>query len=125
MKKRLFLIMSILVIFSMFLAACQPAATPEPTEEAMPEETEEAMPEETEEAMPEETEEMEETEEPVTAGPDADAADRLRRRDQRHQRGRAGNHAQAVRSDPVPASGRSPRPGLQHLALRQAHRVGH
>ena len=77
MKKRLFLVLSIVIIFSMFLAACQPAATPEPTEEAMPEETEEAMPEETEEVMPEETEEevMEETEEPAAAGPDADPAE--------------------------------------------------
>ena len=75
MKKRLFLILSVVIIFSMFLAACQPAATPEPTEEVMPEETEEAMPEETEEAMPEETEEMEETEEPVAAGPDLDPAE--------------------------------------------------
>ncbi len=82
MKKRLFLILSILVVFSMFLAACQPAATEEPAEEPVAEETEEPMeeeepeePEETE-AAPEETEEeVEETEEPASAGPDADAAE--------------------------------------------------
>ena len=41
-------------------------------------------------------------------GPDADAADRLRRRHERHQRRRARDHAQAVRPDRWPA--RSTRP---------------
>lgn len=82
MKKRLFLVLSFVIIFSMFLAACQPAATTEPTEEVMPEETEEVVPEETEEAVPEETEvapeeteeEIEETEEPASAGTDPETA---------------------------------------------------
>jgi len=74
MKKRLFLVLSLVIIFSMFLAACQPAATEEPaTEEPMPAETEEPMeePEETEAAP----EEPEETEEPASAGPDSEAAE--------------------------------------------------
>jgi peptide/nickel transport system substrate-binding protein len=61
MKKRLMLILSLVVIFSMFLAACQPEATPEPTEEPTVEETEEEVVEE-----PEETEEV--VEEPAAAG---------------------------------------------------------
>jgi len=78
MKKRLLLLLSLVLIFSIFMTACQPAAEPEPTEEEMEEVVEEPEeevveePEETEEVMeePEETEE-----EPAAAGPDVDPAD--------------------------------------------------
>lgn len=67
--KSFYLIGAFVLLFSMVLVACQPAAAPLPApeepaeEEAAPEETE-AMPEETE-AMPEETEEVVETEVPT------------------------------------------------------------
>ena len=47
MTKKLLTLFSILLIASMFLAACA-SATPEPTEEAQPEETEEVVAEPTE-----------------------------------------------------------------------------
>jgi len=66
--KKFFALLAVLVIASMVLAACAPAATEAPTEEAVaPEPTEEPMEEPTEEPMEEPTEEpMEEpTEEPM------------------------------------------------------------
>ena len=56
MSKKIWTLISLLVVAAMMLAACG-GATETPTEEAMPEPTEEAMPEPTEEAMPEPTEE--------------------------------------------------------------------
>ena len=81
MKKRLLILLSFVLIFSMFMAACAPEAVEEPeeTEEVVveePEETEEVVveePEETEEAVVEEPEETEE--EPAAAGPDLDPAE--------------------------------------------------
>lgn len=64
MKKRLMFILSLMLVFSMFMAACQPA-TPEPTEEVVPEETEEEVVQEEVEEETEEAEEVEETEEPA------------------------------------------------------------
>jgi peptide/nickel transport system substrate-binding protein len=73
--KKFFAILAVLVMASMVLAACAPAATEAPTEEvvateAPPEPTEEPMEEPTEEPMEEPTEEpMEEpTEEPMEEG---------------------------------------------------------
>jgi len=78
MKKRILLILSLVLILSMFLAACQPE-TQEAVEEAVEEvaeEVEEAM-EEVEEEVAEEVEEevAEETEEAAAAGPDLDPAE--------------------------------------------------
>jgi peptide/nickel transport system substrate-binding protein len=67
MTKKLFAVMSVLLVLTMLFTACAPT-TPEPTEEPMEEPTEEPMEEEaTEEPMEEETEEPmeEETEEPM------------------------------------------------------------
>ncbi len=50
-------------------------------------------------------------------GADADAADRLRRRHQRHQRRRAGDHPQAVRPDAGSATRRSPRAAVPAAAV--------
>jgi peptide/nickel transport system substrate-binding protein len=74
-RKMFYLLGAIVLVLSLVLGACAPAATetaapaePEKTEEAMPEETEEAM-EETEEPMEETEEPMEETEEPMEEEP--------------------------------------------------------
>jgi branched-chain amino acid transport system substrate-binding protein len=61
MKRVLWILLSITIVFSFVLAACAPAATPEPTEEAMPEEP--AEPEE-----PEEPAEPEPEAEPIKIG---------------------------------------------------------
>jgi peptide/nickel transport system substrate-binding protein len=75
-RKMFYILGAIVLVLSLVLGACAPAATetaapaePETTEEAMPEETEEAMPEETEEPMEETEEPMEETEEPMAEEP--------------------------------------------------------
>ncbi len=78
MKKRILLILSLVLILSMFLAACQPE-TQEAVQEAVEEvaeEVEEAV-EEVEEEVAEEVEEevAEETEEAAAAGPDLDPAE--------------------------------------------------
>jgi peptide/nickel transport system substrate-binding protein len=69
MKKRLFFVLSLVLVFSIFLGACTPNATEEPTEveetEEVMEETEEETEATAEETEEEETEEVEETEEPA------------------------------------------------------------
>jgi peptide/nickel transport system substrate-binding protein len=73
--KKFFTLLAVLVMASMILAACAPAATEAPTEEAVateapPEPTEAPMEEPTEAPMEEPTEAMEEpTEEPMEEGP--------------------------------------------------------
>ena len=75
-RKMFYFLAAVVLVLSMVLGACAPAATetaapaePEQTEEAMPEETEEAVVEETEEPMEETEEPMEETEEPMVEEP--------------------------------------------------------
>lgn len=69
MRKTLFVLLSILTVFSLLLTGCGGGATEEPTE-APTEEVTEAEPEETEEAEPEEPEEPEEAEETEEAEPE-------------------------------------------------------
>ncbi len=65
MSKKLLSLLGMLLIATMILSACQPANTPEPTDEPVVEETEEVVVEETEDVAEETEEVVEETEEPA------------------------------------------------------------
>ncbi|MEI2776540.1 MAG: ABC transporter substrate-binding protein [Tetrasphaera sp.] len=105
-----FAILSVLVIFSMILAACGGAATPAPAAPAEPA-TEEAAPAEaaTEEAAPAEaaTEEAAPTEAPAEeAAPAAEGSDRCQDRDHGHRRWASCRTAEGVYNPYVPGNRR-------------------